>query len=355
MPFLTIEHLSLACRGETMLDDVSFDLEKGEILALLGPSGSGKTTLLRLLAGLDSADHGRILVEGQDIADIPPHKRSFGMMFQEYALFPHKDVLGNVAFGLTMQRLQAEDCRLRINEILELVGLGGYEHRQVDSLSGGERQRVALARSLAPRPRLLLLDEPLAALDRSLRDHLADEIRTILKTLGITAIFVTHDQSEAFAVADKIAILHEGKLEQFGDPEEVYRRPRSLTIANFLGFRNLLTAHFDIAGTVHTAIGAWPGISITPGSCEIGWLLIRPDGSRLCAAKESPDAGFTLSGTVSRRQFQGRSYHLAIELGHQSVYFDLPLDPRPPEVGQPITLNLSPDSMKWLDGPKEKL
>jgi ABC-type Fe3+/spermidine/putrescine transport system ATPase subunit len=337
-----------------MLNDICFSLEQGEILALLGPSGSGKTTLLRLLAGLEAPDRGRIIFAGEDIAGTPPYKRSFGMMFQEYALFPHKDVLGNVAFGLETQGMAAADCRRKTEEILKMVDLNGYEHRRVDSLSGGERQRVALARSLAPQPRLLLLDEPLAALDRSLRDRLADEIRSILKTLGITAIFVTHDHSEAFAVADKIAILHEGRLEQIGDPEEVYRSPRTLAAARFLGFRNLLAARCDITGTVHTALGSWQGISTPRETEDVGWLLIRPDGARLFSPEDSAAAVLILSGRVIRRQFQGKSYHLTAEIHEQPVYFDLPLEPCPPAAGEPVMLTLSPDNMKWLHAPPER-
>ena len=338
-----------------MLDDVSFSLERGEILALLGPSGSGKTTLLRLLAGLETSDRGRIIFAGEDIAGTPPHKRSFGMMFQEYALFPHKDVLGNVAFGLETQGMAATDCRRMTEEILKIVGLNGYEHRRVESLSGGERQRVALARSLAPQPRLLLLDEPLAALDRSLRDRLADEIRSILKTLGITAIFVTHDHSEAFAVADRIAILHEGRLEQIGDPEEVYRSPRTLAVARFLGFRNLLAARCDTTGTVHTALGSWQGITTPRVAQDAGWLLIRPDGARLSTPEDSAEAVPVVSGRVSRRQFQGRSYHLAAEIHDQPIYFDLPLEPCPPAAGEPVMLTLNPENMKWLHAPEKKI
>lgn len=345
---LEVEHLSLACRGEIMLSDISFSLAGGDILSLLGPSGSGKTTLLRLLAGLETPDQGKIIFNEQDMADIPAHRRAVGMMFQDYALFPHMNVRENVSYGLQVQWKTARGFYQRVIEILKMVGLEGYEDRRIDSLSGGERQRVALARSLAPEPRLLLLDEPLAALDRSLRDRLADEIRSILKALGITTIFVTHDQSEAFAVADRIAILHEGRLEQFGLPEEVYRNPINQTVATFLGFHNLLAARRDGKGTTFSALGNLQGVSTPDGSGQTGWLLIRPDGARLLSQGDFATSGLILSGTVNRRQFQGRSYHLAIETKGQNVIFDLPLDPCPPGIGESIMLDLKLESMRWL-------
>ena len=348
MALLEIEGLSLASGGEILLADVGFLLAAGEILALLGPSGAGKTTLLRLVAGLERPDSGRIVFDGRDMATTAPHLRSFGMMFQEFALFPHLDVMANVAFGLEMQKVRPEQRRQRVSRILEMVGLGGFAHRSLDSLSGGERQRVALARSLAPEPRLLLLDEPLASLDRTLRDRLADEIRSILKTLGITAIFVTHDQSEAFAVADRIAILAEGRLEQFGSPESVYRRPNSVTVAAFLGFHNLLAATRDDAGRVHSPLGSWQGIHL-PDNAEVkGILLIRPDGARLLSSAADAPNGIVVEGLVERRQFQGRSYHLTVSLKGQRLVFDLPLDPRPPTAANLIRLSLNPDTMVWL-------
>ena len=349
MVLLKVEHLSLTCNDEIMLDDVSFSLEEGEILALLGASGSGKTTLLRLLAGLEKPDRGEIVFAGQNLANVAAHKRSFGMMFQEYALFPHKNVFENVAFGLQIRGIADQEQLRRTEEILHLVGLSGYEQRRLHSLSGGEQQRVALARSLAPQPRLLLLDEPLAALDRSLRDRLADEIRSILKSLGITAIFVTHDQSEAFAVADRIAILHEGRLEQFGTPEEVYRQPCTLTVATFLGFRNFVAAHYEASGgVVNSILGSWSDVAVSPNATGGGWRLIRPDAARMMHSAPDDD-GIILSGRVDRRQFHGRFYHLAVDIAGEKLFFDLPLDPCPPEVGSSIVLRLNPGAMTWLD------
>ncbi len=255
---LEIHHLSNQYEGQALLQDISFSLAQGEILCLLGPSGSGKTTLLRLIAGLEKEDAGTIIFAGKDIRRIPPHKRNFGMMFQEYALFPHKSVRQNVAFGLEMQHCPNDEATRRVQTVLTMVGLTGLQHRKIDELSGGERQRVALARSLAPQPKLLLLDEPLGSLDRALRDRLTGEIRTILKSLAVTAIFVTHDQAEAFSIADKVAILHHGILQQFDTPENIYRNPTNRTVAEFLGFRNLIAGTVDDDMVFHSPLGPYP-------------------------------------------------------------------------------------------------
>ena len=210
MPLLQLHQLSKFFTGTLAVQNISLSLDQGQILCLLGPSGCGKTPLLRLIAGLEIPDAGRIFFAGKDISTTPPHRRDFGLMFQEFALFPHKSTGQNVAFGLQM-KCEA-DVESRVREMLELVGLAGFTERDINSLSGGERQRVALARSLAPNPRLLMLDEPLGSLDRALRERLMLEIRQILKTVGLTAIYVTHDQTEAFAVADRIGVMNQGHL-----------------------------------------------------------------------------------------------------------------------------------------------
>ena len=221
-----------------VLHNVTLSLESRHILCLLGPSGCGKTTLLRIIAGLERPDRGKVLFDGTDMARIPPHRRRFGMMFQEFALFPHKNVFENVAFGLRMQKLPREEISRRTGEMLALVGLDGFGRRGVHTLSGGERQRVALARSLAPSPRLLMLDEPLGSLDRPLRERLLPELRQILKEIGITAIFVTHDHAEAFAMADVIAVFDKGRIEQMDTPENLRKSPANRTVADFLGVRH---------------------------------------------------------------------------------------------------------------------
>jgi thiamine transport system ATP-binding protein len=223
----------------TAVDGLSLDIAPGEVLALLGPSGSGKSTLLRAVAGLEPLSAGRIAWDGADLAGVPTHRRGFGLVFQDGQLFGHRDVAGNVAYGLALAdpwRHDREARRARVRELLGLVGLAGFERRDVASLSGGERQRVALARSLAPRPRLLLLDEPLSALDRALRERLAGEVRAALVATGTTALFVTHDHDEAFAVADRIAVMDLGRLLQVAAPADLWHRPASRRVAEFLGY-----------------------------------------------------------------------------------------------------------------------
>ena len=227
--------------GHAALDHVDVELAMGETLAILGPSGSGKTTLLRVIAGLQTLDAGTVSWDDTDLTDAPPHDRQFGLMFQEYALFPHRDVRGNVEFGLRMHGVDRAARAKRTDEVLELVGMREFADRRVASLSGGEQQRVALARALAVQPRLLMLDEPLGALDRALRARLLDEIRALLEREGLAALYVTHDHEEAFAIGSKIAIMRDGKVVQSGTPAEVWRRPVDAWTARFLGFGPSLT------------------------------------------------------------------------------------------------------------------
>jgi ABC-type Fe3+/spermidine/putrescine transport system ATPase subunit len=323
--------------GKPLLEDISFSLEKGEILCLLGPSGSGKTTLLRLLAGLEDEASGTIIFQGRDIKPVPPHKRKIGMMFQEYALFPHKTVWQNIAFGLEMQKCPQKEQDNRVAAMLDVVGLAGFGNRRVDELSGGERQRVALARSLAPEPELLLLDEPLGSLDRTLRDRLTIEIRSILKGLGVTAIFVTHDQAEAFSVADKVAVLQRGRLQQFETPENLYRFPANRAVAAFLGFSNFVEGTVNAEGVFSSTVG---GITIT-GLDGLQnhhrMVLIRPDGVGL-QHEPITDGSPVISGIVRSLNFQGSTYRLRVEADEKIFTFDLPIDPKPPTVDKAICL-----------------
>ena len=217
------------------VDGVSFDVTPGEVLGLLGPSGCGKSTLLRAIAGLERLVRGAVSWDGADLAPVPVHRRGFGLMFQDGQLFPHRDVAGNVAFGLQMAGLGPAERAPRVHELFAMVGLEGFERRQVETLSGGERQRVALARSLAPTPRLLLLDEPLSALDRALREQLAEDVARVLRETRTTAVFVTHDQDEAFAVADRIGVMFSGKLVQVGTAAELRAEGIDRSVRAFLG------------------------------------------------------------------------------------------------------------------------
>jgi thiamine transport system ATP-binding protein len=232
---LAVENATVCFGEHAALDDVDLTVNDHELVAVLGPSGSGKSTLLRAIAGLEPLDHGTVRWDGEDLARVPPHRRSFGLMFQDYALFPHKDVARNVAFGLRMQHRPDAEVRRRVNEVLALVDLEGFDERSVTTLSGGEQQRVALARAVAPEPRLLMLDEPLGALDRTLRDRLTQELRELLRRLGMTAIYVTHDHAEARALGDRLVVMRAGRIEQVGPPEEVVAYPVNDFVAEFVG------------------------------------------------------------------------------------------------------------------------
>jgi ABC-type Fe3+/spermidine/putrescine transport system ATPase subunit len=270
---LEIRHLTKTYEGTPLLRDISLTVEHGEIVCLLGPSGSGKTTLLRIIAGLEHADSGDVSFDSENLRNVPVHQRAFGMMFQDLALFPHKNVFDNIAFGLRMKNMRRDEIRMRVEEALELVGLEGFSSRNVNNLSGGEQQRVALARSLAPRPRLLMFDEPLGALDRILREQLVGDLRAILKRIGMTAVYVTHDQDEAFAIADRVVIIHNGHVAQIGTPEEIYRAPASAFVAQFLGLTNL----FDGAardGRVETSLGIFEDAKRNQGQVVV---LIRSE------------------------------------------------------------------------------
>jgi ABC-type Fe3+/spermidine/putrescine transport system ATPase subunit len=341
---LEVRGISNNYGGEPLLQDINFSITRGEILSLLGPSGSGKTTLLRLLAGLEKEDSGTIFFCGQNIKPIAPHKRNIGMMFQEYALFPHKNVWQNVAFGLEMQNHSAAVQNRKVEKMLDLVGLTGFGRRQMNELSGGERQRVALARSLAPEPQLLLLDEPLGSLDRTLRDRLTGEIRAILKTIGVTAVFVTHDQAEAFSVADKVAILHKGILQQFDTPERIYLSPANSTVARFLGFQNLIKGEIDANNIFNCPLGAIE-INDTTVSKTHTTVLIRPDIARIVRTPNQLAEKLYISGIVTSRIFQGSSYRITLEVlsaaGPVTLSFDLANDPIPPKVNQSIDLSIS--------------
>jgi putrescine transport system ATP-binding protein len=239
---VSFEHVTKRFGDFSAVDGVTLAIQEGEFFALLGPSGCGKTTLLRLLAGFEAPDGGRVLLDGADLAGVPPYRRAVNMMFQSYALFPHMTVAGNVAFGLKQDKLPKDEIAARVDEMLALVRLAGFAERKPDQLSGGQRQRVALARSLAKRPKVLLLDEPLAALDRKLREETRFELKALQRKLQTTFVIVTHDQDEAMTVADRIAVMDHGRVVQAGTPEEIYRRPVSRWVAGFVGDVNLIEA-----------------------------------------------------------------------------------------------------------------
>ncbi len=362
---LTCTDIKKSYGEKTVLHDIDLALAAGEIGVLLGPSGCGKTTLLRIIAGLTAPDNGRILLNVQDITHTPVHQRGLGMVFQEYALFPHKNVLQNVAFGLRMLHWQQAEIEQRVAQVLELVGLAGFGPRPVHELSGGEQQRVALARSLAPAPRLILLDEPLGALDRALRERLMLDLRQILKNAGsmlgrpegMTAVYVTHDQAEAFAIADKIAVMNNGRIEQIGSPQTVYRQPATPFVARFLGMENMFEAQLVAENPPTVEIGDWRleikplTINHLPLIVNHSFpLLIRPEAARL--VKNDSDAVNVVNGRLTQHSFRGRYQLITVQTSHQppaTLKFELETAVTLPPIGQTIHLAIDPHGIVPLE------
>jgi thiamine transport system ATP-binding protein len=319
------------------VDEVDLVVARGEVVCVLGPSGSGKSTLLRALGGLVRPAAGRVTWDGTDLTDVPPHRRQFGLMFQDHALFPHLDVFGNVAFGVRMKNLGAAAVRSRVAEVLGLVNLQGFEHRRVNELSGGEQQRVALARALAPSPRLLMLDEPLGSLDRTLRERLMVELHDLFVASDVTALFVTHDQDEAFALADRVVVMRDGRVEQAGEPQEVWTHPRTEFTATFLGFETMVDAP-----VARSAWGALPVPEGTPAGAAR--LALRPDALRV-------DTDGPLCGVVESRTFRRDHFLLRISLS-SGVAAEVAVAPDAlPDLGATVRLSIDPAGLVVLPVP----
>ncbi len=315
-PYLSLHSLTRRFGAAAGVFDLSLGIERGGILALLGPSGSGKTTTLRMLGGFEKPDTGRITVAGEDVTLLRPERRRFGMVFQHYALFPHLDVGANIAFGLESLGVRGEPAARRIGEALALVDLGGFERRAVAELSGGQQQRIALARALAPEPRVLLLDEPLSNLDPALRERTRRELRTLIRRVGITTVIVTHEQEDAFDLADTVAVLNQGRLEQVGTPEALYHHPATAFVGNFIGRSSwmsgeVLRSESDVL-RVAVAGAEWrlraspvsgPRGAVVPGPVQV---MMRPEGLRLAP----PGSG--LAGQVADRRFAGASTYYVV-------------------------------------------
>jgi thiamine transport system ATP-binding protein len=276
---LSVEEVVVDFAGKVALDRLDLEVGDGEVVALLGPSGCGKTTLLRVVAGLEPARTGRVRLDGRDLASVPTHQRGIGLMFQDYALFPHRDVAANVAFGLEMRRDPAPDRDARVAEVLGLVGLDGFGHRSVSTLSGGERQRVALARALAPSPAVLMLDEPLGALDRTLRERLVLELSELFARLAISVIYVTHDHTEALALADRVVVMDAGQVVQQGPPEQLWADPATPFVARFLGLTNLFEVDPDPDAHRPSWLPATFDLDGAPAT-----VLVRPEAVAIVAA-----------------------------------------------------------------------
>lgn len=331
----------------TALDDISLSIGSGEFLTLLGPSGSGKTTFLMVLAGFEAATQGRVTLDGRDVTHVPAEERAFGMVFQGYALFPHMTVAQNIAFPLKVQRRSAVEVRKRTDKMIEMVGLGGHGHKRPAALSGGQQQRVALARALACEPSVMLLDEPFSALDKNLRNQMQDEVRRLHKETGTTFVFVTHDQSEALALSNRIAIFDQGKLQQVAEPKDVYERPANRFVAEFLGDINILPLS-NVKTTASTHVGQFEG-ALLHATKKTGMatetLAVRPEYMRLSSTE--PKSGNAIAAHVEELTYKGAETRLDLRSKN----------------GTPLRLaeltDELPDAIKtgqqyWVHWPKEK-
>jgi putative spermidine/putrescine transport system ATP-binding protein len=317
-----LQDLSRSFGATRALDGLSIEIAPGELVALLGPSGCGKTTALRIVAGFESADAGSVIVDGKDMSSVPASRRDMGMVFQSYSLFPNMSALDNVAFGLRMRKLGAAGRRQRAGELLDMVGLAGQARQYPHQLSGGQQQRVALARALAIEPRVLLLDEPLSALDAKVRLQLREQIRTLQQRLGTTTLFVTHDQEEALSMADRIGVMRQGKLEQIAAPDELYEDPATAFVAEFVGIMNRIPGELQGSGTVSVLGGTVPVRSPGPaeplGGDQAVDVLVRPEGLTMQVVEHG-------NGIVTTRNFLGSVTRVGILLdGDVAVQVDKP-------------------------------
>jgi putative spermidine/putrescine transport system ATP-binding protein len=334
---IELENVGRAFGNVVALDRVSLSIAPGEFFALLGPSGSGKTTCLRLIAGFDRPDSGRILLDGQNVTDIPPYDRNVNTVFQDYALFPHMSVAENVAYGPMVRGAGAAERMKRAAEMLELVRLGGYGDRRPGQLSGGQKQRVALARALINQPRVLLLDEPLGALDLKLREEMQAELKGLQQRLGITFVFVTHDQGEALSMADRVAVFSQGRIEQLDTPRELYARPRTAFVASFVGSANVVAATM----AEHLA-GRRVAFAIRPELIEV-----LPDGA------SAPDGRVRCSGTLEDVLYHGASSRCHVRVDAETLIAitraeSASATPLPAQ-GSTVALAWRPESMVWLE------
>ncbi len=312
---LRVEDVSVHFEGKAALDDVTLNLAEGEVVTVLGPSGSGKSTLLRVIAGLQRPAAGRVMLDGRDLASVPPHRRGIGLVFQDHALFHHRDVAGNVAFGLRMRGDRPEAVERRVHELLDLVGLAGFEHRSVGTLSGGEQQRVALARGLAPEPRVLLLDEPLGSLDRLLRDRLLEDLENLFAELQVTALYVTHDQAEAFALGDRVALMRAGCVVQTGTPDELWAHPADVDVAQFLG------------------------LSVRNG------VAVRPEAVAVARVLDGGQDGDQGQGTVESAARHGPTVRLLIRLDDGGTLDAAVTDLDHPAPGDRVSVEIDPEGV----------
>ncbi|WP_395812730.1 ABC transporter ATP-binding protein [Devosia sp.] len=311
------------------MESVDLDVGEGEFFAMLGPSGSGKTTCLRLIAGFEQPTSGTIRIFGEAVEGVPPYRRNVNTVFQDYALFPHLNVRDNVAFALMLRKVEKAERYRAAEAALEMVKLSGYGDRKPGQLSGGQRQRVALARAIVNKPKVLLLDEPLGALDLKLREQMQEELKALQKTLGITFIFVTHDQGEALSMADRVAVFNAGGIMQVGTPEDIYRRPRTRFVADFVGSANIMPPEF-----VQSVIGISQ------------WASLRPEALHVIKAGGGASA---LTGVVTSRSYMGSTTRLAIDLKGLKLHAVVPATGDVPAEGDSVTIGFAKDALNLLE------
>ena len=350
MAFLEIKHLEKTFAQNRVVKDFNLDIDKGEFVSLLGPSGCGKTTVLRMVAGFETPTSGAIRIDGKDMVQLRPNQRKIGMMFQAYALFPNLTVAQNVGFGLKVAGVDKPEISKRVEEMLGLIGLPELGGRYPFQLSGGQQQRVALARALAVRPRVLLLDEPLSALDAKIRVSLREEMRSIQKALGITAIFVTHDQEEALSMSDRVVVMHQGIADQIGTPFDIYNRPATRFVAQFVGTLSMLKATVTDAakGEVDVAGAKVSGLELPAGIAKGAslTLALRPEAVSLKGER----GDVKMAGTIADVDFLGSVLRIKVTADDTTIAFDTFNDPSspPPKIGDKATISFGKDSLLIL-------
>lgn len=334
---IEIKNVSKTYGDNTVLNNLSLNIRKNEFLTLLGPSGCGKTTTLKILAGFENSDIGKVLFNDEDISALPPYKRQLNTVFQKYALFPHMNVYENIAFGLKIKKVSKNEIDKKVSEMLKLVALEGFEKRSIDSLSGGQQQRVAIARALVNEPKVLLLDEPLGALDLKLRKEMQSELKRIQQRLGITFIFVTHDQEEALTMSDTIVVMNKGIIQQMGSPEDIYNEPANAFVADFIGESNIVDGIMLEDLKVEFCNHVFTCVDKGFNSNEVVDVVIRPEDIEII----SPEKGM-ITGKVNSVKFKGVHYEIeVIENEHKWIVHNI----KNAEIGVMVGLNISPESI----------
>lgn len=337
MNIIDLENITMEYDGLKVLDDINLSIRKNEFLTLLGPSGCGKTTTLRIIGGFEEPTQGRVIFEGNDISKLPPYKRRINTVFQKYALFPHLDVFGNIAFGLKIKKVPNHEIEKRVKEMLRLVDLRGFENRSIESLSGGQQQRIAIARALVNEPEVLLLDEPLGALDLKLRKEMQIELKNIQQRIGITFIYVTHDQEEALTMSDTIVVMNQGKIQQIGSPIDIYNEPKNAFVAKFIGESNIIDGIMHNDFIVEFSGKTFDCVDKGFNKKEKVEVVIRPEDLEIV-----PDSQAKLKGTVESVTFKGVHYEMFVKVDdfHWMVHSTIMK-----EVGSEIGLNVLPENI----------